>query len=49
MAQVWQKHNCNPLKSLGSIFVQIPLFVGFFGSLRSLAAAKASPAPCSNH
>lgn len=40
MAQLWKKHDCNPLKSMGSIFVQVPLFIGFFGALRSFAAAK---------
>ena len=40
MAQVWKKHDCNPLKSLAGIGVQIPLFIGFFGALRSLSGAK---------
>ena len=37
---VWKKYNCNPLKSMASIFVQMPLFIGFFSALRGLAAAK---------
>ena len=37
---VWKKYNCNPLKSMASIFVQAPLFIGFFSALRGLAAAK---------
>ena len=38
--KVWQKYNANPLKSMASIFVQAPLFIGFFSALRGLAAAK---------
>jgi YidC/Oxa1 family membrane protein insertase len=37
---VWKKYNCNPLKSMASVFVQAPLFIGFFSALRGLAAAK---------
>ena len=40
MARVWQKHNVNPLKSMGSLFVQAPLFIGFFSALRAFAAHK---------
>lgn len=42
MAQVWRKHDCNPLKSMASIFVQVPLFIGFFGAIRSMATAQVS-------
>jgi len=37
---VWQKYNANPMKSMASLLVQAPLFIGFFSSLRGLAAAK---------
>lgn len=37
---VWKKYNCNPLKSMATVFVQAPLFIGFFSALRGLAAAK---------
>lgn len=38
--RVWKKYNANPLKSMATIFVQAPLFIGFFSALRGLAAAK---------
>ena len=38
--RVWTKYNANPLKSMATIFVQAPLFIGFFSALRGLAAAK---------
>lgn len=37
---IWKKYNCNPLKSLGGMFVQAPIFIGFFSALRGLAAHK---------
>ena len=40
VAKVWEKHGANPLKSMATIFVQAPLFIGFFAALRGLAAAK---------
>lgn len=39
LAGVWAKHDCHPVKSLGPLFLQAPLFIGFFSALRSLAAA----------
>lgn len=42
MAGVWKKYNCNPLKSMLPILAQAPIFIGFFGALRSMAAAKAN-------
>jgi YidC/Oxa1 family membrane protein insertase len=39
LAAVWAKHDCHPVKSLGPLLVQAPLFIGFFSALRSLAAA----------
>lgn len=38
--QVWKKYNCNPFKSLLGIFVQAPVFIGFFSALRGFAAHK---------
>ncbi|PRW56043.1 mitochondrial inner membrane OXA1 [Chlorella sorokiniana] len=38
--QVWKKYNCNPFKSLLGIFVQAPIFIGFFSALRGFAAHK---------
>lgn len=40
MAKVWEKHDCNPFKSVLPLIAQAPLFIGFFGALRSMAAAK---------
>ncbi|KAK9810108.1 hypothetical protein WJX72_005000 [[Myrmecia] bisecta] len=40
MAGIWSKYNCNPLKSLASIAVQAPVFIGFFSALRAMAAHK---------
>lgn len=40
VAMVWTKHKANPLKSLATLMVQAPLFIGFFSALRGLAAAK---------
>lgn len=37
---VWKKYDCNPLKSLMGIFVQAPIFIGFFSALRGFAAHK---------
>lgn len=37
---VWKKYKCNPMKSLGGMFVQAPIFIGFFTGLRALAEAK---------
>ena len=39
LAAVWQKHDCHPMKSIGSLLLQAPLFIGFFSALRSMAAA----------
>lgn len=39
LAGVWAKYDCHPIKSLGPLFLQAPLFIGFFSALRSLAAA----------
>lgn len=37
---VWQKYDANPMKSMATLLVQAPLFIGFFSALRGLAAAK---------
>jgi hypothetical protein len=37
---IYAKYDCNPAKSLVSIFVQFPVFVGFFSALRAFSAAK---------
>ena len=37
---VWKKDNCNPVKSLVGMFVQAPLFIGFFSALRGFATHK---------
>ncbi|KAL4420074.1 hypothetical protein ABPG77_004339 [Micractinium sp. CCAP 211/92] len=37
---VWKKYKCNPMKSLAGMFVQAPIFIGFFTGLRAMAAAK---------
>lgn len=37
---VWKKYNCNPFKSFAGMFVQMPVFIGFFSALRALATAK---------
>lgn len=37
---VWSKYGANPLKSLAGIFVQMPIFIGFFSALRAFAAHK---------
>lgn len=42
---VWKKYKCNPMKSLGGMFVQAPIFIGFFTGLRALAEAKVGTAP----
>jgi membrane protein insertase Oxa1/YidC/SpoIIIJ len=39
---VWAKYKCNPMKSLAGMFVQAPIFIGFFSALRGFAAHKAS-------
>lgn len=39
LAAVWQKYDCHPMKSIGSLLLQAPLFIGFFSALRSMAAA----------
>lgn len=41
---VWKKYKCNPMKSLLGMFVQAPIFIGFFTGLRAMAAAKVSGA-----
>lgn len=38
--RVWAKYKANPLKSIATMFVQAPLFIGFFSALRAMAAAK---------
>ena len=40
MADVWRKYDCHPLKSLLPPLAQAPVFIGFFGALRSMAEAK---------
>jgi membrane protein insertase Oxa1/YidC/SpoIIIJ len=40
IAAVWQKHGAHPVKSMVPMFLQAPLFMGFFLSLRALATAK---------
>ncbi|CAL8466931.1 g6467 [Coccomyxa elongata] len=40
LANLWQKYDCNPFKSMLGLFAQAPLFIGFFSALRSLSAAK---------
>ena len=40
VARVWAKHGANPIKSMATLFIQAPLFIGFFAALRGLAAAK---------
>ena len=40
VAAIYRKHDCNPLKSLASVLVQLPVFVGFFSALRSFADVK---------
>lgn len=40
VAAVWAKHKANPLKSVATLLVQMPLFIGFFSALRGMAAAK---------
>jgi len=40
LANLWQKYDCNPFKSMLGILAQAPLFIGFFSALRALAAAK---------
>ncbi len=42
---VWKKYKCNPMKSLAGMFVQAPIFIGFFTGLRAMAAAKVGPSP----
>ncbi|KAL4457833.1 hypothetical protein ABPG75_012698 [Micractinium tetrahymenae] len=37
---IWRKYKCNPMKSLAGMFVQAPIFIGFFTGLRAMAAAK---------
>ena len=37
---VWKKYECNPMKSMASLVVQAPLFIGFFSALRAFAAHK---------
>lgn len=45
MADLWKKHDCHPLKSLLPFVAQAPIFIGFFGALRSMAAAKVKSLP----
>ena len=40
IAQIWQKYDCNPMKSMATIAVQAPAFLCFFAGLRHMAAAK---------
>jgi YidC/Oxa1 family membrane protein insertase len=40
VSAVWKKHNCNPFKSLATVFVQAPIFIAMFTALRALATAK---------
>ncbi|EIE26611.1 hypothetical protein COCSUDRAFT_39658 [Coccomyxa subellipsoidea C-169] len=40
LANLWQKYDCNPFKSMLGILAQAPLFIGFFSALRALSAAK---------
>ena len=42
--KIWKKHNANPIYSMGSLFIQAPLFIGFYATLSSLARAKVSSA-----
>ena len=42
MSALWEKYDCNPLKSMAPIMAQAPIFIGFFGALRSLATAQVS-------
>ena len=45
LSEVWTEYKCNPMKSVASIVIQLPIFVGFFSSLRSFAEAKVGPGP----
>ena len=45
MALIWKKHDVNPLKSVGGLVVQAPLFLCMFAGLRHMAAAKVRPDP----
>ena len=40
VAAVWSKYNANPLKSVATLIIQAPMFIGFFSALRGMAAAK---------
>ena len=40
LASVWAKYDCHPIKSLGPLLLQAPLFIGFFSALRSMAEAQ---------
>lgn len=40
VAAVWSKYNANPLKSIATLLVQAPMFIGFFSALRGMATAK---------
>lgn len=40
MAQAWKKHDAHPLKAMLPLVAQFPIFVGFFGACRSMAAAQ---------
>ena len=48
MADVWRKYDCHPLKSLLPPIAQAPVFIGFFGALRSMAEAKVRHCPTQN-
>ncbi|GAB4820631.1 hypothetical protein N2152v2_007677 [Parachlorella kessleri] len=40
VAAIYKKHDCNPLKSMASVLIQLPVFVGFFSALRGFAEVK---------
>ena len=41
IANIWSKHNCNPVKSMMPLFANGFVFVSFFMALRGLAEVKA--------
>lgn len=45
LGAVWQKYQCNPMKSFVTLAVNGTLFISFFLALRGLSDAKVSKKP----
>lgn len=46
LAGIWQKYDCNPVKSFATLAVNGTLFISFFMALRGLSDARVRSVNC---